>query len=397
MKLTDETYLQVFERVGKNDMQNVFTPPRLIRRMLSRVNFMSNDKVLVWYNVELVIFLVREVGLRPENIYIYTNTQDKLILRNNGYNVIYQEDIDFDKMSKLINVKFDVVIGNPPYQKQVGPKKTEAIWPKFVDKSFEICKEGGYVSLIHPSGWRNVDGKFKDTQKLLLSKNIEYLEIHNEKDGMKTFGAETRYDWYVVKNVENNGNTEIKGQRSESVNINLIGKEFIPNDSIELIYNLVGNKNLVEVLHSYSDYETRKKHMSKTITDEYIYPIVYTVAKGDILKLIYSSYYTNKHFDKSKLIWSNGRITSVGSVIDIDGNYGLTQFAYAIVDEPISLPLIKKVFDSKIFRDLMEDCAVSDMSINRKIIGTFKKDFWRYFLDENNNVIDPNFENVERI
>jgi predicted RNA methylase len=358
---------------------------------------MSNDKVLVWYNVELVIFLVREVGLRPENIYIYTNTQDKLILRNNGYNVIYQEDIDFDKMSKLINVKFDVVIGNPPYQKQVGPKKTEAIWPKFVDKSFEICKEGGYVSLIHPSGWRNVDGKFKDTQKLLLSKNIEYLEIHNEKDGMKTFGAETRYDWYVVKNVENNGNTEIKGQRSESVNINLIGKEFIPNDSIELIYNLVGNKNLVEVLHSYSDYETRKKHMSKTITDEYIYPIVYTVAKGDILKLIYSSYYTNKHFDKSKLIWSNGRITSVGSVIDIDGNYGLTQFAYAIVDEPISLPLIKKVFDSKIFRDLMEDCAVSDMSINRKIIGTFKKDFWRYFLDENNNVIDPNFENVERI
>jgi hypothetical protein len=397
MKLTDETYLQVFERVGKNDMQNVFTPPRLIRRMLSRVNFMSNDKVLVWYNVEFVIFLVREVGLRPENIYIYTNTQDKLILRNNGYNVIYQEDIDFDKMSKLINVKFDVVIGNPPYQKQVGPKKTEAIWPKFVDKSFEICKEGGYVSLIHPSGWRNVDGKFKDTQKLLLSKNIEYLEIHNEKDGMKTFGAETRYDWYVVKNVENNGNTEIKGQRSESVNINLIGKEFIPNDSIELIYNLVGNKNLVEVLHSYSDYETRKKHMSKTITDEYIYPIVYTVAKGDILKLIYSSYYTNKHFDKSKLIWSNGRITSVGSVIDIDGNYGLTQFAYAIVDEPINLPLIKKVFDSKIFRDLMEDCAVSDMSINRKIIGTFKKDFWRYFLDENNNVIDPNFENVERI
>ena len=30
-----------------------------------------------------------------------------------------------------------------------------------------------------------------------------YLEIHNESDGIATFKAETRYDWYVIQNNNN--------------------------------------------------------------------------------------------------------------------------------------------------------------------------------------------------
>jgi hypothetical protein len=39
---------------------------------------------LVWYNVEFLFYLVKEIGLSPKNIYIYTNTQDKLILQKQG-------------------------------------------------------------------------------------------------------------------------------------------------------------------------------------------------------------------------------------------------------------------------------------------------------------------------
>ena len=385
----------------------VFTPTELVNEMLDKI------PLEVWKNpisifldpcmgkgtflIEIVNRLVYIYGYSLENaisrVYGY-DTRLKYInfLKRGGFKNVFHKDF----LEEELKMKFDVVLGNPPYHKKVGPNKTEAIWSKFVQKSFEICKEGGYVSLIHPSGWRNFDGKFKETQKLLLSKDIKYLEIHNEKDGLKLFNAETRYDWYVVKNVDNSGLTKIKGQKGDTININLINREFIPNDSIEFIYNLIGNnENFVNVLHSYSDYETRKNHMSKTRTNQHIYPIVYTVPKGDTLNLMYSSYYNNNHFSKSKLIWSNGRIISVGSVIDTNGDYGLTQFAYAIVDTPENLPLIKKVFDSKIFRNLMEDCAVSDMSINRKILSTFRKDFWKDFLDEDNNVIEPNYNNAE--
>ena len=88
-----------------------------------------------------------------------------------------------------------------------------------------------------------------------------------------------------------------------------------------------------------------------------------------------------EHFGNSKLIWSNGRIKSIGCYIDKKGLYGLTQFAYAILESDINiLNKLKDVFLSKKFKNVMEDCAVTEQSINYKIIALFKKDFYKYFL-----------------
>jgi hypothetical protein len=116
--------------------------------------------------------------------------------------------------------------------------------------------------------------------------------------------------------------------------------------------------------------------MSKEPDDEHIYPCVYTVNSKSEPSLYYSSV-QHGHFGIPKLIWSNGRITSVGSYLDLDGEYGLTQFAYAIVDQPEILPLIKKAFDSRKFREIMGACAVGQLSINHKVVAMFKKDFWK--------------------
>jgi hypothetical protein len=126
----------------------------------------------------------------------------------------------FDVYKENINMKFDVIIGNPPYQEKVGPNKTEPLWNKFVKKAIELCNTNGYVAMIHPSGWRNIEGKFKDIQKLILSKKVYFLSIHNEKDGLETFGAETRYDYYVLQNVENDGSeTMVRFQDGQVKNI----------------------------------------------------------------------------------------------------------------------------------------------------------------------------------
>jgi site-specific DNA-methyltransferase (adenine-specific) len=51
------------------------------------------------------------------------------------------------------NVKFDVVIGNPPYQAPVKSVcASHTLWDKFAVLSLEMSK--GYVCLVHPSGWR---------------------------------------------------------------------------------------------------------------------------------------------------------------------------------------------------------------------------------------------------
>jgi uncharacterized protein YutD len=293
--------------------------------------------------------------------------------------------VTFDIYNEDNNMKFDVLVGNDPYQEQVGPKKTEPLWNKFFFKRMSLLKDGGYLTLIHPSGWRNITGKFKDVQTMIKSKKVKFLSIHNEKDGMNTFGAETRYDYYVLQNVSNDGSeTTIRFQDGEIKNIVLDKMEFIPNGGIDLLDRLIAkdSEETVEMIHSYSDYETRKTWMSKTQTNEFIHPVVYTVDYLSQPTFHYSSTNQKGHFGKPKVIWSNGRISSIGNYVDETGEYGLTQFAYAIVDDVENLNNIKIALDSKKFKNLMELCAVGQLTVNHKVVSKFRKDFWREFINE---------------
>jgi hypothetical protein len=310
---------------------------------------------------------------------------------NSQYNLnLYEGDtLELDTTQEWGIDKFDVILGNPPYQQKVGPKKTETLWDKFIVKSFTLLKTSGYLVYVHPSGWRNIEGKFKNIQRDILTRNLQYLEIHNEKDGMKTFSSETRYDWYVLQNeIVDNTNTIIKFQDGTTNTINVNGLEFIPNGEYEKIMSMIAKngEESVNVIHDYSLYETRKSWMSRTKTEECKYPCVYTVNSKSEITYYYSSK-QHGHYEVPKFIWSNGRISSIGSYVDINGDYGLTQFAYAIVDKPENLQKIKEVFDTKDFRNLMELCAVGQLTVNYKVISIFKKDFWKIFTGEIENEV----------
>jgi hypothetical protein len=59
--------------------------------------------------------------------------------------------------------------------------------------------------LVHPALWRKPEHKLFN----ILRDNLIYLEIHSSKDGIKTFSAETRYDWYIYSK-KHNGKTIVK-------------------------------------------------------------------------------------------------------------------------------------------------------------------------------------------
>ena len=243
--------------------------------------------------------------------------------------------------------------------------------------------EDGLLCFVHPSGWRDVDGLFKATQKIMIDKEIHYLSIHNETEGLKTFGMDTRYDFYVIKNKLSNKDfvSKIKCQDGSLIETKLFGMEFIPNGMFEEIMSLVAKpgETRTKVLGD-SSYHTQRDFMKKEKNDEFVYPCVYTVKSGDEMTLWFSNKDTNGHFGIPKLIWSNFRISSAGSIADMNGAYALTQFSYAIIDDKDKLLDIKKAFDTKKFRNMMENCSVANMSINRKIIATFRKDFWKDFI-----------------
>lgn len=325
--------------------------------------------------------------LQPKNMFLFLAAFDpKDEYEMNVYTGSFLDGA-FDEHAKNVwgVEKFDVIVQNPPYQtNNPGEKKTHPIWDKFVKKALELTVDGGYMVAVHPSGWRNVDGRFKDTQLLLRSKQIEYLEMHSQGDGVKTFGAKTDYDFYCIKNCSSDDIflTKIKNQKGVFEYFNLKNLDFIPNGMFKEVLSLVAKpgEEKVEILYSRSNYGTDKDNMSREQTEEFKYPCTYTVMKKGP-KFYYSNTKEKGHFGISKFIWGNGEIDYIGSIVDKNGEFGLTQFTYGLVENPENLDEIKKVFDGVEFKKILNMCCIGKFSVNEKIFATFRKDFWKEFLD----------------
>ena len=336
----------------------------------------------------------QSLGLKIDSSDIYYNDIDPIKVKvfkklNKEYNLgipeenIFCEDVlnPSPKFKTLLDMKeFDVVLGNWPYEKKVGPKKTQAIWDKFTELFLTKVKSK-YLMPIHPDGWRSVKGDFKYVQKMLLERNLIYLETHDEADGLKTFGKSTTYDWFIVENKFDSRNlTTIKDSDGTLHKIDLNKVEFIPNGLFDKFNNLFTDGEKVNVLYDRSSYGTDKKNMSSEKTDTHKYPCVYTTTKDGTINLWYSSTNQKGHFGVPKVIWSNGAAST--PILDLEGKYGLTQFSYGIVDTPENL---KKIFEAIQTDEFIELMKYSDGKIhkyNYKVIAEFKKDFWKEFIND---------------
>jgi hypothetical protein len=59
------------------------------------------------------------------------------------------------------NMKFDVIVGNPPYQDvTMGKHKSSPLWIRIVGKSFELLKDNGYLAMVTPSSWMSPSKAF---------------------------------------------------------------------------------------------------------------------------------------------------------------------------------------------------------------------------------------------
>jgi hypothetical protein len=329
-------------------------------------------------------------------VYIYGYTEDDAKSRVHGYDIRVKyinhltrrglKNVRHkDFLNEVINMEFDVVLGNPPYQLKVGDKKTEPLWNKFVKKSISLIKENGFLAMIHPTGWRDIEGKFKDVQEILKSKKIHHLSLHNEKDSQKIFGVQSCFDWYVLQNTqpETGFLTTIKCMDDTIVYEELETMDFIPNGHFNEIKSLIASSEdeKVNLIFSYSDYETRKSHMSKLQTEENVYPCVSNINKDGSLTLYYSNTTNNGHFGIPKLICGKAS-SGTNFFIDQDGEYGLTQYGFAIVDDSENLEKIKDALTSDKFKKLSQSLPRFSQAINHKMVNSFKKDFWRHFIDE---------------
>jgi hypothetical protein len=124
--------LKIFDLLRKesaslfDNSHNVHTPKELTNTVLSNLD-LTNSKVLVMFNVEFVVSLIELYNIDPANITFYSDHINKSNLVNR-FDVKYISELEKD-------MKFDVVVGNPPYTD--GQK---LLYTKFFEKCIRYCR-----------------------------------------------------------------------------------------------------------------------------------------------------------------------------------------------------------------------------------------------------------------
>jgi superfamily II DNA or RNA helicase len=292
--------------------------------------------------------------------------------------------------------KFDVIMGNPPFQKKVGPKKTQPTWNLFtIDSINKYLNKDGYLVFVHPNGWREGrSGSFKKVYENLIERDLISLTMRDYKAGAETFGGSgTNYDYYCLRNTPSRTNkTKINDIDRKISIIDLNDYDFIPSGMFDVFQKLKGSgDNKVDIIYDRSMYGSDKSNMNMDKKGDFIHPCVYTITQQKGVTLMYSNEKKDM-FGKNnaKVIWSNGAGTY--PIIDAGGNYGLTQFSYGIKDNPKVLKHIKQAMEHPDFIKLMKYLMGQQHKYNRKIIGTFKKDFYKHFLGKS-KLMDFNVKN----
>ena len=320
--------------------------------------------------------MIYAAELTPKNVSAY-NT----IFCGDTYKLnMYEGDtLNMDVKKEFGVDKFDVVMGNPPYNKSKdgvlkGGYGGRSLWDLFVVKSLnEWVDDKKYLLFIHPPSWRKPEHYLWD---ILGKKQMLYLKNFTEENSKKIFSCSTIVDYYVLKNTKIYKETIIDGQDGKTYSIHLKDWNFLPSGDFDTIRQILGRN---EVLYSRTIYGTDKKNITKTQTEMNPLPVVHNMTKKDGLGFVYSSE-DKGHFGVSKVILSFGQFQYPYN--DFKGEYGMSQICYGLkINSKEEGDKIVEAINSAKFKEILKYTKWSTFQTDWRMFKEFKPDFWKEFLE----------------
>jgi len=254
-------------------------------------------------------------------------------------------NLDWNKMPK-----FDVVVGNPPFQKEVKREKGTnvsnagaKIWHYFVEIGFSILNKNGIIAFITPDLWRTGPKKtIKEAQELIWNNNIIFFDSANN---FFDVGGIVNIDYWIVS----------KNFNLDGVTIDPIFKKnkFLPiskNSQIKQFYkDIEKNDNFEMNVKSNSHYPNEIRKSEKG-DENRKFPHVSTITQ--YMKNLYDWYeYKTEGFDHPKVITSTTISKNLNSFYD-PGKVGTghSSVGYLVKDKNEGDQLVNFLNNSKIIK-----------------------------------------------
>ena len=302
--------------------------------------------------------------INPTNIFICK----LLIDPYNEYKLNYNEGntLELDIKEKWNIDGFDAVIGNPPYQPPSNNKKGgKSIWDEFVKYSLKNLKVRGLLLYVHPALWRKPGNKMRD---IMFNKQIHYLSIHNKIEGSKVFGATTRYDYYLMENIDPYKKSIVYFEDKKTYEIDINDDlPFIPNFGWTIFSKIIDklDHNGIKLIGD-SDCHTMRNYVSKVKKEGYNYDLLNSISKTKGKTYCYSSK-PHKCQTNKKVIFSNGE--TIVPFYD-DGKLGVTQGGlYILVDNKEIGEKMVKYLNTNIIKLIVKATKWSNFETTKQIFN----------------------------
>ena len=298
-------------------------------------------------------------------------------------------------------VKFGVVMGNPPYNKEgESGARRQAIWANFIAKAhYETLSRNGFLLFVHPRNWRGVDEALikRETETIsarsMLTQlmTLRYLEMHDNVSARSTFAGVSLpgYDWYVaqIQSWRPGVLTAICDVDGTLGSHNLADYAIIPSGMLS-VANMIVSLDGRDAIGDGLLYQGNQFHHTKPWIVEPTSSKVGNVVKNTTLEGVEFWHTTDLDptvrnkidmFGVSKVIFGDG---SQASAFFDDGKFAMSENALAIASNERDGKQIAQALRSPAFASFVNRYYKfqGGYRVTWKMMRLFRKDFYKAFL-----------------
>jgi hypothetical protein len=194
---------------------------------------------------------------------------------------------DFTELE--FSMKFDVIVGNPPYgASDDNGRKDQAnnLWSKFTKKGFDLLDKGGFLAFVTPNSWLSPAadiGKGKHGIRF-FNDYFQYYKTHtlNINECGKHFNVGSTFSYFVVEKTPSDDFITQVITEDSNYKIDLKTINYLPKTMNPLSISI--NKKVLEIEEKFgivgNNLPESRLTMQKEKTGKFIVPCYNTPAKG---------------------------------------------------------------------------------------------------------------------